>query len=281
MLPEQNHVEGDAIVALAGRQIDASDIDQPRFPIEAVPTVRRRLAQLLGDERAKSLVCSAACGADLIALDEAERLGLRRRIVLPFPPQRFRETSVIDRPGNWGPLFDHHIAAAAAADDLVVLSDQAGGDEAAYVAANEAIIREAQTLARDGAAHRLVAVLVWEEAAKSGIDATAGFRELAVKAGFQERSVQTLEEATLARRADREAKDYLKGAALTPEHAVDLIKRLKKADRFGWARRVIAKIRKTSVGNSALGIWFVQQHALCTYKDPDLPVLKALVAHIN
>jgi tetratricopeptide (TPR) repeat protein len=118
--------------------------------------------------------------------------------------------------------------------------------------------------------------LVWEEAARSGIDATAGFRELAVKAGFQERSVQTLEEATLARRADREAKDYLKGAALTPEHAEDLIKRLKKADRFGWARRVIAKIRKTSVGNSALGIWFVQQHALCTYKDPDLPVLKAL-----
>jgi predicted acylesterase/phospholipase RssA len=275
-VPDQSHVKGDAIVALAGRRIDASDIDQPRFPIEAVPTVRRRLAQLLGDERAISLVCSAACGADLVALEEAECLGVRRRIVLPFPPERFRETSVIDRPGNWGPLFDRLIAAAAAAGDLVVLSDQACGDEAAYVAANEAIIREAQVLARDGAAHRLVAALVWEGAARSGSDATAGFRELAIKAGFQEHSVQTFKEATLTHPAHREAKDYLKGAVLTPEQVVDLIKRLKKEDRFGWARRVIAKIRKTSVGNSALGIWFAQQHALCTYKDPDLPVLKAL-----
>jgi ABC-type enterobactin transport system permease subunit len=59
----------------------------PCFPLEAVAIVRRRLADLLVQEHAVALVCSAACGADLIALEEAERLGLRRRIILPFRPE--------------------------------------------------------------------------------------------------------------------------------------------------------------------------------------------------
>jgi hypothetical protein len=40
-------------------------------------------------ERAVALVCSAACGADLVALEEAERLGIRRRIILPLAPSSF------------------------------------------------------------------------------------------------------------------------------------------------------------------------------------------------
>ena len=100
-MSNQSRSEDGAVIALAGRRIDAADTNPPRFPLEAVPTVRRRLADLLAKERAVALVCSAACGADLMALEEAERLGLRRRIVLPFPPERFRKTSVIDRPGDW------------------------------------------------------------------------------------------------------------------------------------------------------------------------------------
>jgi hypothetical protein len=69
-----------------------------------VPLVRRRIVDLLAEEHTEALVCSAACGADLIALEEAERLGLRRRIVLPFSPRQFRETSVTDRP-EIGDLF--------------------------------------------------------------------------------------------------------------------------------------------------------------------------------
>lgn len=180
-----------AVVALAGRRVDAPGTEPPRFPPGNVPLVRQRLADLLARERAAALVCSAACGADLVALAEAERLGLRRRVVLPFAPERFRETSVVDRPGDWGPAFDRVVAAAGAAGDLVVLD--AGEGDAAYAAANAAIVREAQALAQaGGAAHRLVAVVVWEGAARSGTDATAGFRDLAARARFEERSVPTL-----------------------------------------------------------------------------------------
>src|SRR3984957_6214255 len=131
--------ETNSVIALAGRRIDAPDTDPPRFPLQNVPIVRRRLAALFSAEHAEALVCSAACGADLVALEEAERLGLRRRIVLPFPPERFRETSVTDRPGDWGPVFDRLVAAAEAAGDLVILQSTGDDNDAAYAAAVQAI----------------------------------------------------------------------------------------------------------------------------------------------
>jgi hypothetical protein len=182
-----------AVIALAGRRIDQPDTDPPRFPLDHVPLVRGRIADLLSEEHTEALVCSAACGADLIALEEAERLGLRRRIVLPFPPNRFRETSVTDRPGNWGPLFDRLVAAAESAGDLITLSST-GDDDAAYAAANEVIIKEAEALSgstSEGTRLRLVAVIVWEGSARVGTDASGGLLTLATKAGFEERSVST------------------------------------------------------------------------------------------
>ena len=193
-MAEINQISYHAVIALAGRRIDAPDTDPPRFPLENVPIVRSRLAAFLSAERAEALVCSAACGADLIALEEAERLGLRRRIVLPFSPRRFRETSVTDRPGNWGPVFDRLVAAAEAAGDLVILHSTGQSDDAAYAAANQAIIREAQALARatsDGTPLRLVAVIVWEGSAREGTDASGGLKSLATQAGFEERSLLT------------------------------------------------------------------------------------------
>jgi predicted acylesterase/phospholipase RssA len=267
-MPKQQQVSA-SVIALAGRRVDAPGTDPPRFPLEEVPLVRSRLADLLVQEGAAVLVCSAACGADLVALEEAERLGLRRRIVLPFPPERFRNTSVVDRPGNWGPVFDRMVAAAQARGDLVVLPAEAGDDEAAYAAANQAIVREATAIARGDSLHGPLAVLVWEGTARANGDTTAGFRGLAVKAGFGVRSIPT-------RCAVSAAMNYLKGAALTPDQVQDLVKRLKTEDRFGWARRVLARVRKAGGGDGELRIWFAQQHALCTYKDPDRPILRAL-----
>src|SRR4051812_712887 len=111
----QNQIRNASIVVLQGPRIDADGTYPPRFPLDCVPMVRQRIAHILTEECASILVCSAACGTDLIALEEAERLGLRRRIVLPFSPERFRETSVVDRPGDWGSVFDHQIATASKA----------------------------------------------------------------------------------------------------------------------------------------------------------------------
>jgi hypothetical protein len=190
---ETNHMLYQALIALAGRRIDPPHADPPRFPLENVPIVRRRISALLSAERAEALVCSAACGADLIALEEAERLGLRRRIVLPFPAKRFRETSVIDRPGNWGVVFDRMVVAAGNAGDLLELHNS-GDEEAAYAAANRAIVHQAKVLAKAnwaGSPLRLVAAIVWEGSAKAGTDASCELLALAREAGFEVRYLLT------------------------------------------------------------------------------------------
>jgi len=180
-----------AVVALAGRRVDAVGTNPPRFPLENVPLVRKRLAEVLVTKGAAAFVRSAACGADSVALEEAARLGLRRRIVLPFREARFRETSVIDRPGDWGPVFDRFVTTAEAAGDLIVLDGGGGDDEAAYADANDAIIIEAKRLAEAGAPPRLIAIVVWEGAARAGNDATESFRNLAAKSGFEQRFMVT------------------------------------------------------------------------------------------
>jgi hypothetical protein len=183
------HIAYHAIIALAGRRIDALGTDPPRFPAKNVPMVRERIAAFFSSEHVEAIVCSAACGVDLIALEEAARLGLRRRIVLPFPPKRFRETSVTDRPGDWGPVFDRLVAEAEATADLVILERVAGDDDAAYAAANQVIIREAEALAKDtpdGILHRRVLLIVWEGAARSGTDASGELQTLATQAGFEQ-----------------------------------------------------------------------------------------------
>ncbi len=140
-------------------------------------------------EGSDTLVCSAACGADLIALDVAGVLGLRRRVILPFAPERFRESSVTDRPGDWGPLFDRIIEEVRAKGDVVVL-DLDEGDDATYAAANDAILDEAETLA-GGEPAQVVAIIVWEGGSRGEGDLTEAFATLARARGHPVREVLT------------------------------------------------------------------------------------------
>ena len=124
-----------------------------------------------------------------MALAVAERLGVRARIVLPFAASRFRETSVTDRGGDWGPRFDHALERAAAAGDLVVLSGQEEGS-AGYAAANGAILEEADRLAREHSATPL-AVILWEGAERPDGDLTAALAAAARGRGWEVAEVGT------------------------------------------------------------------------------------------
>jgi hypothetical protein len=169
------------IIALAGRRIDPLDATISRFPLENAAAVRERIYAFLVDRKATALVCSAACGADLLALDAAGELGIQRHIVLPFEQNRFRATSVTDRPGEWGALFDRIIKGVAAAGALVILSNE-GEDDAIFAATNRVILDEALTLARrtphdkvEQSANSVLAVLVWDGQSRGEGDLTADF----------------------------------------------------------------------------------------------------------
>ena len=178
------------VMALAGRRVDAPGAHPPRFPAAHVAAVQDRIRALLIERQTPAIVCSAACGVDLLALEAAGELGLRRRIVLPYMRARFRDTSVVDRPGNWGERFDAILDAVAASGDLVVL-EYAEGDEAAYVATNEAILDQAAGLAEQ-LRHTVEAAVVWDGAARGDDDVTAAFLRAAQHRGFPVWQVATL-----------------------------------------------------------------------------------------
>lgn len=164
-------------ILLAGRRPDPRGADVRRFPIENAILVRERLRALFVERDPVHLVCSAACGADLLALDVAGELGVERHIVLPFEASTFRGTSVTDRPGRWGVLYDRIIQEVQDAGGLTVL-DEEPGDDAAYAAANDALLDVA---ASTGAP--LLAVTVWDGTPRGTDDLTAHLATAALQRG--------------------------------------------------------------------------------------------------
>jgi hypothetical protein len=177
------------IIALAGRRVDSADAKESRFPLRNVEMVRMRAHAALKENHASTLVSSAACGADLLALSEAGRLAIRRRVILPFGRKRFRETSVTDRPGDWGPLYDQILDEVEAAGDLVIL--QNGPENEAYSAANHAILDEALGLAR-AAYEPAMAVLMWDGVSRGHHDLTEEFGAEALQRGLPVTEVRTI-----------------------------------------------------------------------------------------
>lgn len=169
------------IIALSGRRVDALGAEQPRFPLPNVDRVKADVRRLLQDRQATALVSSAACGADLIALSEAGTLGLRRRVILPFEPARFRETSVVDRPGDWGAVYDQVIADVQARGDLVVLGKTEQDDP--YAATNTVILDQAVALAKP-MQEAVGILLVWDGASRGKEDFTESFGTEARKLGL-------------------------------------------------------------------------------------------------
>lgn len=182
------------VVALAGRRIDAAETDPPRFPSANEDLVKARLREVFGELGATVIVCSAACGADLVALEVAGSMDLRRCVVLPWDRETFRRRSVVDRGESWGERYDRVIGQVAARGDLRVLGLEVQPDasDAAYTATNREILSWASDLASaEDPEHRPVAVPVWEGWSPDASGFTNEFRNLALKLGFRTREVLT------------------------------------------------------------------------------------------
>lgn len=166
--------------AAAGRRIDAEGAP-PRFPAGNEERVRERIAAVFRQYRADRLVCSAAAGADLLALETASELGIAGRIVLPFPPPVFRAVSVADRGGDWAVRFDRILPLCE-----VVQLDFLPGDSA-YIGANRAILDEARKLSPDAAA-----LVIWNGESRGEGDITEEFKNDAQARGMRVVEVSTL-----------------------------------------------------------------------------------------
>jgi hypothetical protein len=175
------------IIAFAGRRIDPADADEPRFPAGAESAVADALRDLFRQRGARTIVSSAACGSDIIALEVAGDQGLERRVVLPFDPTSFRETSVVDRPGDWGRRYDA-VLESLPPDHLTVLRLAKGSG--AYDRTNNSILDLAAELA--GRSGVVLAVIAWNGVPRGEEDFTARFAERARAHDLEVAEVDTL-----------------------------------------------------------------------------------------
>ena len=173
------------VIAFAGRRVDAPNATDARFPGANVPAVRERIRSEFEEHGATAIVSAAACGADLVALEAAGELGMRRVIVLPWDRDRFREGSVVDRGAEWGPIYDDIVDDVEAQGDLEVLGYPAD-DEAAYVGTNEAILDVAQRVAKEeDEPDDPMAVVAWNGKSRGGDDITEAFMTSARRRGME------------------------------------------------------------------------------------------------
>jgi hypothetical protein len=97
---------GRPVIVEAGRRVDAPDAQVTRFPPSNVSKVSGSIKKLLAERNPQVVVCLAAFGADLLLLQAAGEMHIDQAVLLPSELETFRESSVTDRPGDWGELYD-------------------------------------------------------------------------------------------------------------------------------------------------------------------------------
>lgn len=177
-------------MVLAGRRVDADGAEEPRFPLGNAASVQAQIREILASQDARILVCSAACGADLLALEAAGQLELRRRVILPFERLQFRKLSVVDRPGDWGPRFDRVMDEVEASGDVVVM-EYSSDDPDVYLTTSRVLFDEGIRIARENDLGLLV-VVVWNGVSRGESDATDAFLRQAKALGLPAAEVNTL-----------------------------------------------------------------------------------------
>jgi hypothetical protein len=116
------------IVVFTGHMIDHPDRAFPRFPHSLEGAVRDAMRERLAAIAPLAVYSSAACGADILCLELARERGGETHVVLPFPPEEFRDASIDFAGGEWASRFDRVLAHA---DSVTITSDHRARDSAA------------------------------------------------------------------------------------------------------------------------------------------------------
>jgi hypothetical protein len=139
------------VLLFSGHMVDRPDRTLPRFPANRVTAAGRAIhAELdrLGIGAGDRAVTSGASGGDLLfALDCLAR-GADIEIYLPYPRDRFVQSSVLPGGTRWLGMFDEVLAHPMTVLHVMPPADDDAEDGNAYARCNLAMLRRALTLAR-------------------------------------------------------------------------------------------------------------------------------------
>ncbi len=107
------------VALFAGHMMDRSDRLSERFPPRLVPAVEQAIARALDEAGVGFAYCSAACGADILFIEQALARGIEVNVMLPFGREEFVSTSIAFAGADWVRLFERALAGAATVSTCV------------------------------------------------------------------------------------------------------------------------------------------------------------------
>jgi hypothetical protein len=153
------------VLVFTGHMVDRAGREIPRFPADMESAVRPVIRASIAAMRPLAAYGSAACGADILCLEQVREYGGEIHLVLPFPPEEFRRTSVDIAAGEWGTRFDSLLEHA---DSVTVTSDhRASGSVAPFEYAN-LVLTGLGRLRAQVLDTRLKGLAVWDRGSGSG-----------------------------------------------------------------------------------------------------------------
>jgi hypothetical protein len=134
------------LIVHAGNRTDTSTTHPARFPESAVPAVTAQVGRLLAVLRPERVVTAPAAGADIVMLEQAQRLHVPVHVVLPLSEHEFEQRSVADRDAHWVSRYRAVLRAAEQHSGSTVECHDLGADPDWYLTANGLLVETAQRL---------------------------------------------------------------------------------------------------------------------------------------
>jgi hypothetical protein len=177
------------VILFTGHMIDPPGTTPPRFP----DSIRDRAQQAILDKVQQEVrrtagpivaIASGASGGDLLFHDVCEELGIAHRLLLPLPPDRFRNESVSPAGRHWEDRFDAVLRKDPAPSFLTDSADlpiwlSVKKDYSTWQRANLWLLQEAVAIG----AKNLTLFALWDGVKTEGMGGTYHMRMIAQSCG--------------------------------------------------------------------------------------------------
>ena len=173
------------VILFTGHMIDPPGVTPPRFPDSIRDRARQAIHDKVQQEVARTAgpvvaIASGASGGDLLFHDVCETLGITHRLLLPLPPDRFRNESVSPAGRFWEDRFDAVLKNNPTPSFLTDSADlpiwlSAKKDYSSWQRANLWLLQEAIAFE----AENLTLLALWDGVKTQGLGGTYHMRKIA------------------------------------------------------------------------------------------------------
>ena len=236
------------VVVFAGHMIDHPDRATARFPAELELIVAKQIRANIDQTKPGFGFASAACGSDILFLEQMLEAGAEVSVVLPYNEEEFVRDSVDFAPG-WRARFDRVIACAARV--LVASTQRLEVGGVSYEFCNQMLLGLASIRTRQ-LDTELIPMAVWNGMAGDGPGGAASAVQSWQELGYEPKIVDLasiLEGHTLP--ATRKIDAATEGGS-TESRPTEAVARPSRSARDQFGSRVVTILFADAVGFSKL-----------------------------